>query len=83
MKIIIVGLLVLAGVGMIALAPLANRYVGETTFGIKLPQRAGSTQPAREHKATTTFARFMQVAGGLLILAGLVVGLIWRTPSTE
>jgi len=83
MRIIIVVLLVLVGVGMLALAPLVDRYVGESTFGIKLPQRTGSTQPAQEYQATTTLARIMQVVGGLLILAALVVGLMWRTPSTE
>ncbi len=83
MKAIVVVLLVVVGVGMIALAPVANNYMGESTFGIKLPQRTSSTQPAREHKATTTFARFMQVAGGVMILVGLAVGLMGRTPNVE
>jgi hypothetical protein len=83
MKIIIVVLLVLMGVGMLVLAPLVNRYVGETTFGVKLPQPTGSTQPAQEHRTTTTFARFMQVAGGLLMLAGLVVGVVWRSSDQQ
>lgn len=80
-KIIIVGLLVLLGVGMIALAPMVDRYVGESTFGIKLPQRTGSTQPAQEHQVTATLARIMRVVGWLLILSGLGIGLLWRVKA--
>jgi len=82
MKIIIVVLLVLAGVGMLILAPIVNDHA--SGFGYKLPQPAWSKKaPQEQTVSTAAVVRFMRVVGGLLILVALVIGLMWRTPSTE
>jgi len=78
MKIIIVVLLVLMGVGMLALAPIVNDHA--SGFGYKLPQPAWSKKPPQEQTVSTAaVVRFMRVVGGLLILAGLVVSVVWRS----
>lgn len=80
MKIIIVGLLVLMGVGMLALAPVVNEYT--SGFGYKLPQPVWSKKPPQEQTVSTAaVVRFMRVAGGLLILVALVIGLLWRVKA--
>jgi len=82
MKIIVVVLLVLMGVGLLVLAPIVNEHA--TGFGYKLPQPAWSKKtPQEQAVSTAAVVRFMRVAGGLLVLVALVIGLLWRTPSTE
>lgn len=78
MKIIIVVLMVLVGVGMIALAPIVNERI--SGIRVKPTQPVWSNKPAQEQAVSTAaIVRFMQVVGGLLILAALVIGLLWRT----
>lgn len=80
MKIIIVVLLVLMGVGMLVLAPIVNERI--SGIGFKPPQPTWSKQPAQEQTVSTAaVVRFMRVVGGLLILLALVIGLLWRAKS--
>ena len=77
-KIIIVVLLVLMGVGLIALTPVANVYV--SNIGFKAP-RSVLASAEKNEVATTNFARLMQLTGVMLILSGLGIGLLWRVKA--
>jgi hypothetical protein len=80
MKIIIVVLLVLVGVGMITLAPVANVYV--SSIGFQTHESVWTTAYAGT-VATTNFARLMYVAGVVLIVSGLAMGLRQRTQNVN